>query len=112
MLEEPGYWPAPMENLRNRDRKPHKEFFLFIQGFSIFFAVHCAARSHPSSITSANPIAARVASLGGSERECEEEEAVLDSALPAALGSDVQGEEGRMGSALVVAERPPLVEGR
>lgn len=37
---------------------------------------------------------------------------MLDSALPAALGSDVQGEEGRMGSALVVAERLPLAEGR
>lgn len=36
LLEKFNYWPALMENLRNKNHKPHKEFFLCIQGFLIF----------------------------------------------------------------------------
>lgn len=67
VLEEFSNWPAPMENLRNQNRKPHKEFFLFVQGFLIF-ALHCEACSHPCPITEVNPGAMCIVSPKGPER--------------------------------------------
>lgn len=61
-----------MENVRNKNHKPHKEFFLFVQGFLIF-DLHCETCSIPCPITEVNPGAVRAVSPKGLEQACQEE---------------------------------------